>query len=58
MSFEAAVHAKALQLDHLVLDMCAAAGSGVVAAATLARATFRALFAATPLCDGELEKSS
>ncbi len=28
MSFEAAVHAKALQLDHLVLDMCAAAGSG------------------------------
>lgn len=28
MSFEAAVHAKALQLDHQVLDMCAAAGSG------------------------------
>jgi transketolase len=28
MSFEAAVHAKAIQLDHLVLDMCAAAGSG------------------------------
>ena len=28
MSFEAAVHAKALQLDHLVLDLCAAAGSG------------------------------
>lgn len=28
MSFEAAVHAKAIQLDHLVLDMCAEAGSG------------------------------
>ncbi len=28
MSFEAAVHAKALQLDHLSLEMCAAAGSG------------------------------
>ncbi len=28
MSFEAAVHAKAIQLDHLVLDMTAAAGSG------------------------------
>ncbi len=28
MSFEAAVHAKAIQLDHLALDMCAAAGSG------------------------------
>ena len=28
MSFEAAVHTKALQLDHLVLDACAAAGSG------------------------------
>jgi transketolase len=28
MSFEAAVHTKAIQLDHLVLDMCAAAGSG------------------------------
>ena len=28
MSFEAAVHAKAIQLDHLSLDMCAAAGSG------------------------------
>ena len=28
MSFEAAVHAKAIQLDHLVLDMCATAGSG------------------------------
>jgi transketolase len=28
MSFEAAVHAKALQLNHQVLDMCAAAGSG------------------------------
>jgi transketolase len=28
MSFEAAVHAKAIQLDHQVLDMCAAAGSG------------------------------
>lgn len=28
MSFEAAVHAKVLQLNHLVLDMCAAAGSG------------------------------
>ena len=28
MSFEAAVHAKAIQLDHLVLDMCASAGSG------------------------------
>ncbi len=28
MSFEAAVHAKAIQLDHLCLDMCAAAGSG------------------------------
>jgi transketolase len=28
MSFEAAVHAKAIQLDHLTLDMCAAAGSG------------------------------
>jgi len=28
MSFEAAVHAKAVQLDHLTLDMCAAAGSG------------------------------
>ena len=28
MSFEAAVHAKAIQLDQLVLDMCAEAGSG------------------------------
>jgi len=28
MSFEAAVHAKALQLDHACLDMCATAGSG------------------------------
>lgn len=28
MSFEAAVHAKAIQLGHLALDMCAAAGSG------------------------------
>ena len=28
MSFEAAVHAKAIQLDHLCLDMCEAAGSG------------------------------
>ncbi|MEE8153793.1 MAG: thiamine pyrophosphate-dependent enzyme, partial [Phycisphaerales bacterium] len=28
MSFEAAVHAKAIQLDHTCLDMCAAAGSG------------------------------
>jgi len=28
MSFEAAVHAKAIQLDKQVLDMCAAAGSG------------------------------
>lgn len=28
MSFEAAVHAKAIQLDHLSLDMTAAAGSG------------------------------
>ncbi|MHC4219736.1 MAG: transketolase [Planctomycetota bacterium] len=28
MSFEAAVHAKAIQLDHLCLDMCATAGSG------------------------------
>ena len=28
MSFEAAVHAKAIQLDHLVLDMCAEAGAG------------------------------
>ncbi len=28
MSFEAAVHAKAIQLDHACLDMCAAAGSG------------------------------
>jgi transketolase len=28
MSFEAAVHSKAIQLDHLCLDMCAAAGSG------------------------------
>ncbi|MGI9015255.1 MAG: transketolase [Phycisphaerales bacterium] len=28
MSFEAAVHAKAIQLDHLVLDMTAEAGSG------------------------------
>jgi transketolase len=28
MSFEAAVHAKAIQLDHQCLDMCAAAGSG------------------------------
>jgi transketolase len=28
MSFEAAVHAKAIQLDRLSLDMCAAAGSG------------------------------
>lgn len=28
MSYEAAVHAKAIQLDHLSLDMCAAAGSG------------------------------
>ncbi len=28
MSFEAAVHAKAIQLDHLCLDMCAEAGSG------------------------------
>lgn len=28
MSYEAAVHAKAIQLDHLSLEMCAAAGSG------------------------------
>ena len=28
MSFEAAVHAKAIQLDKLALEMCAAAGSG------------------------------
>lgn len=28
MSFEAAVHAKAIQLDHLCLEMCAEAGSG------------------------------
>ena len=28
MSFEAAVHAKAIQLGHRALDMCAAAGSG------------------------------
>lgn len=28
MSFEAAVHAKAVQLDQLVLDMCAEAGAG------------------------------
>ena len=28
MSFEAAVHAKAIQLNHLCLDMCATAGSG------------------------------
>ncbi len=28
MSFEAAVHAKAIELDHLALDMCATAGSG------------------------------
>jgi transketolase len=28
MSFEAAVHAKAIQLDHLSLEMCANAGSG------------------------------
>lgn len=28
MSFEAAVHAQALELDRLTLDMCAAAGSG------------------------------
>jgi len=28
MSFEAAVHAKAIQLNHHCLDMCAAAGSG------------------------------
>ncbi len=28
MSFEAAGHAKAIQLDHFSLDMCAAAGSG------------------------------
>lgn len=28
MSFEAAVHAKAIQLDHMSLEMCAAAGSG------------------------------
>ncbi len=28
MSFEAAVHAKAIQLDRYCLDMCAAAGSG------------------------------
>ncbi|MHC4991618.1 MAG: phosphoketolase family protein, partial [Planctomycetota bacterium] len=28
MSFEAAVHAKAIQLDHMCLEMCAAAGSG------------------------------
>jgi transketolase len=28
MSFEAAVHAKAIQLDHLCLEMCANAGSG------------------------------
>lgn len=28
MSFEAAVHAKALQLNHACLEMCAAAGSG------------------------------
>jgi transketolase len=28
MSFEAAVHAKAIQLDQMTLEMCAAAGSG------------------------------
>ncbi len=28
MSFEAAVHAKAIQLNHTSLDMCAEAGSG------------------------------
>jgi transketolase len=28
MSFEAAIHAKTIQLDQLVLDMCAEAGSG------------------------------
>ena len=28
MSFEAAVHAKAIQLDHASLEMCAEAGSG------------------------------
>jgi len=28
MSFEAAVHAKAIQLDHACLEMCASAGSG------------------------------
>ena len=28
MSFEAAVHAKAIELNHLCLDMCATAGSG------------------------------
>ena len=28
MSFEAAVHAQAIELDRLCLDMCAAAGSG------------------------------
>ncbi len=28
MSFEAAVHAKTIQLDHACLDMCATAGSG------------------------------
>lgn len=28
MSFEAAVHAKAIELNHLSLEMCAAAGSG------------------------------
>ncbi|MHC5112984.1 MAG: transketolase [Planctomycetota bacterium] len=28
MSFEAAVHAKAIQLDHACLEMCATAGSG------------------------------
>ncbi|MHC5028629.1 MAG: thiamine pyrophosphate-dependent enzyme, partial [Planctomycetota bacterium] len=28
MSFEAAVHAKAIQLDHMTLEMCAGAGSG------------------------------
>lgn len=28
MSFEAAIHAKAVQLDHAVLDMCAEAGGG------------------------------
>ncbi len=28
MSFEAAVHTKAIQLDHSCLEMCATAGSG------------------------------